>query len=690
MIRVLCSIIIFCTVSLSGQSITMDTVYRYQHSLLNIQGYLTDNLDTPVTRTLEMIFSIYTASSGGSLLWSEDHRAEDVTNGIFRTTLGAITPIPDTVFANGTSRWLQVQVEATAMSPRTRFTAAPYAFHAVNVDTALYSYNVASDGDWVRGAPDSVLFTVRRWGLSRGGSGNMLWGTQQKTHVNFGVACTTGVDSVNYTYDVIGGGYRNCAGGYGSFSTIAGGGYNRVIGGYAAIGGGFSNRIYDYWSTICGGYSNTINNRGGGILAGYGNIAGATVLDTAAVVAGGYLNSAFGKYSFVGGGLRNTSSGDYSAVAGGMDNAASADYSTVCGGDSNLAAGIHSVVGGGQLDTAYAVWGGVLGGQGNVGGNDAIDTCAFIAGGKDNSAWNKYTFVGGGSGNYAISMYTTIIGGLDNQASNSYAVVGGGLYNRATGPYSVVVGGDSNLASASYSAIGGGRRNQATGAYSVVAGGDHCLSAGNYAFTACSLSMISTSYSNSVALNGQVATSSNQTRVGILAKAGGTFTIDHPLDPDNKILNHYFVESPEMVLIYQGEAAIGSNGRVEVALPDYFDALTRNPMISLTGIGGSDVYIVENVTNNRFVIGGTPGIEVDWMVTAERKDQSSEITRVLLPVEQRKEGNMIGHSLDDDFLAATRIQLEEMGKADGFNFRTDAGRKKYEMTKKALEMNEKQ
>ena len=689
MIRALCSIIIFCTVILSGQSMTLETVYRYQHSLLNLQGYLTDDLDTPVTRTLEMIFSIYTASSGGSLLWSEDHRAEVVTNGIFRTTLGTITPIPGSVFANGTSRWLQVQVESDVMSPRTRFVAAPYAFHAVNVDTALYSYNVASDGDWVRGVPDSVLFTVRRWGLSRGGSSNMLWGTQQKTHVNFGFACTTGVDSVNYTYDVIGGGYRNCAGAYGSFSTIAGGSYNRVIGGYSTVGGGYGNRIYDYWSTICGGYSNTINCRGGGILAGYGNIAGATVLDTAAVVVGGYLNSALGKYSFVGGGLRNTSSGDYSAVVGGMDNIASADYSTVCGGDSNLAAGIHSVVGGGRGDTAYAVWGGVLSGQGNVGGNDAIDTCAFVGGGMDNRAWAKYAFIGGGSGNWTTAMYAAIIGGQNNQASNSYATVGGGLYNRATAVYSVIVGGDTNSATASYSAIGGGRRNQATGAYSVVAGGDHCVSSGSYAFTACSLSMISASYSNSVALNGQIASSSNQTRVGILTKAGGTFTIDHPLDPDNKILNHYFVESPEMVLIYQGEAAIGSNGQAEVALPDYFDALTRNPMISLTGIGGSNVYIVENVSKNRFVIGGTPGIAVDWMVTAERKDQSSEITRILLPVEQTKQGDMIGHSLDDDFLAATRMQLEEMGKADGFKFRTVAGQKKFEVTKKALEMEKK-
>lgn len=684
MIRNIMLAAILCSVIAVGQSINADTVYRNLPGLLTYQGYLTDDRDIPITHILTMVFSIHTASSGGSLLWSESHPAEDVTNGIFRTTLGAVTPIPVSVFSGGIDRWVQVQIDGNIMIPRTRLVAAPYVFHAVNVDSTQYSYNTASDGDWVRGTPDSVLFTTRECGLSRGGSSNMLWGTQQKTHVNFGVACTTGVSSVNYSYAMIAGGFRNTAGYAGSYATVVGGAYNNADGGYTMIGGGYSNDIPEYWGTIVGGYANAVNSRGGGILSGYGNLAGATALDTAAVVLGGYMNSALGKYSFIGGGQYNTASGDYSFVGGGLRNNAAAPYSAICGGDSNLTTGSHSVIGGGAGDTVNALWGGILGGRRNFAGNSSIDTCALIGGGMDNNALAKYSFIGGGSANSASGIYSTIIGGQSNQAGYSYSTIGGGFSNRANGQYAVVVGGDSNFATASYSAIGGGHLNQATAAWSVVAGGDWCLSAGTYGFTACSLSRINTTYSNSAVLNGQVATASNQTRVGILTKAGGTFTIDHPLDPDNKILNHYFVESPEMVLIYQGETKIGPDGLVEVVLPDYFDALTRNPMISLTGIGGPDVYIVKNVENNRFVIGGTPGIEVDWMVTAERKDQSSEIIRLLLPVEQTKEGERRGHSLDDDFLAATRLQLEEMGKADGFNFRTDEGRKKYEATKRSL------
>jgi len=33
---------------------------------------------------------------------------------------------------------------------------------------------------------------------------------------------------------------------------------------------------------------------------------------------------------------------------------------------------------------------------------------------------------------------------------------------------------------------------------------------------------------------------------GSLSKGGGSFKIDHPLDPENKYLYHSFVESPDM------------------------------------------------------------------------------------------------------------------------------------------------
>src|SRR5919112_42153 len=44
----------------------------------------------------------------------------------------------------------------------------------------------------------------------------------------------------------------------------------------------------------------------------------------------------------------------------------------------------------------------------------------------------------------------------------------------------------------------------------------------------------------------------NVTIAGNLEKAGGSFKIDHPLDPTNKYLCHSFVESPDMKNVYDG------------------------------------------------------------------------------------------------------------------------------------------
>jgi hypothetical protein len=233
--------------------------------------------------------------------------------------------------------------------------------------------------------------------------------------------------------------------------------------------------------------------------------------------------------------------------------------------------------------------------------------------------------------------------------------------------------------------VGGGNFNTATASYATVCGGYNNHSYAEYSFTACNSSTVSAEYPNSAAFNGQFATASGETRVGILSKASGTFTIDHPTDPLNRILNHYFVESPEMINVYRGVVHLDTDGRAEVELPDYFDSLNRTPMVHLTGVGTYEVFIEENVQENRFVIGGKPGTEVHWIVTGDRKDPSAEITRILMPVEQLKEGDLAGHSLDDDLLAATMTQLERMGEAGRFDFRTQAGREKYERAIRALE-----
>src|SRR5262249_19043693 len=72
---------------------------------------------------------------------------------------------------------------------------------------------------------------------------------------------------------------------------------------------------------------------------------------------------------------------------------------------------------------------------------------------------------------------------------------------------------------------------------------------------------------------------------GTLSKGAGTFKIDHPLDPENKYLYHSFVESPDMMNIYNGNLTTDENGDAVVALPDYFEALNKDFRYQLTVIG---------------------------------------------------------------------------------------------------------
>ena len=56
---------------------------------------------------------------------------------------------------------------------------------------------------------------------------------------------------------------------------------------------------------------------------------------------------------------------------------------------------------------------------------------------------------------------------------------------------------------------------------------------------------------------------------GNLSKGSGTFKIDDPIDPANKYLSHSFVESPDMMNIYNGVVVLDSKGEASVKLPDY-------------------------------------------------------------------------------------------------------------------------
>ncbi len=120
--------------------------------------------------------------------------------------------------------------------------------------------------------------------------------------------------------------------------------------------------------------------------------------------------------------------------------------------------------------------------------------------------------------------------------------------------------------------------------------------------------------------------------LGTLSKSGGSFKIDHPLDPENKYLSHSFVESPDMMNIYNGNIVTDRDGKAVVELPDWFEALNKDFRYQLTVVGTfAQAIVAEKVKGNRFVIQtNAPGVEVSWQVTGIRHDSWANKNRILV------------------------------------------------------------
>lgn len=130
---------------------------------------------------------------------------------------------------------------------------------------------------------------------------------------------------------------------------------------------------------------------------------------------------------------------------------------------------------------------------------------------------------------------------------------------------------------------------------------------------------------------------------GELKKMSGSFVIDHPLDPANKLLSHSFVESPDMKNLYDGVVTLDMKGEATVHLPDWFEALNKDFRYQLTCIGGwAQVYISQEIKNNTFKIaGGKPGMKVSWMVTGTRHDPWANEHRIQVEKNKQQKGTYL-------------------------------------------------
>ncbi len=293
--------------------------------------------------------------------------------------------------------------------------------------------------------------------------------------------------------------------------------------------------------------------------------------------------------------------------------------------------------------------------------------------------------------NYGVGMQGTGYNGVNNQQANSIFGVGNqdlGVYGSANtaGVMGASVGGIGVVGynkNASFAATTGiGNTYGVYGNAQTVGGASApTVRYGVYGFA----SGATTNYAGYFSGNVQIT--------GSIAKGSGTFKIDHPQDPENKYLYHSFVESPDMMNVYNGNTTTDANGYATVALPAYFESLNKDFRYQLTVIGSfAQAMVSEKVNGNQFKIQtNQPNVEVSWQVTGIRDDKYAQAHRVVAEVEKEPEfkgkylhaaewGQPASKSIDSVTLPKERSEARKSAQA------TDAQQASPKATKAANNM----
>jgi hypothetical protein len=571
-----------------------------------------------------MTFRIYSQESGGSALWTEAQTLA-VSGGVYNATLGSVTALN---LSFDVQYWLGVQLSGESeMTPRVRLTSAPYAYRAVVAEglaggtagdiTAVYANDgltggaTSGDAPLSVGAGTGIQVSADAVALAPSYADGSAYDAR---FVNEGQANSVTADMV--TPNIVGAldGVANDGGNIdliaGPNITITPDDANNQItisasGGGGGIGGsGATNYIPKF--------------------TGATTIGNSLVYDTGARIGIGTASPTARLTVAAGGGddarveLKGTSQ---PCLAVDRTNpAGEGDIFFSTGGYANWL--LRD-----KADGAFAISRGAYGQPIDVLEMSAVTT-------KVKATAPDYASYAAFSSEYTGGGQTDIIAVKGTSAPADYYGIGGQFRGGYVGVHGIVEpNGNFSYYGAQGQVNGGGGTNYGLLGTASGAGTNYGLYAQAYSGT--------TNYAGY--FNGNVQVSGNLT-------VGGTksFRIDHPLDPANRYLNHFAIESDEVMNSYSGNVVLDAAGEVWVELAEWFATINRDPRYQLTCIGGqAPVYIAQEITGNRFKIaGGTPGLKVSWQVTALRHDPTLE--RLRLPVEQEKPGPERGKYVDPE------------------------------------------
>jgi len=339
-----------------------------------------------------------------------------------------------------------------------------------------------------------------------------------------------------------------------------------------------------------------------------------------------------GTASGTGTGVRGVNSGS-SGRAGHFQNTSSANNSAVLEASTSGSVGnavVATAIGGSGVSSTSSTGSGLSGtstsGSGvngtSTSGNGVTATSTSgsgVNGTSTNGRAGVFAITNSGNASNALEATTAGAGSAISATSTSgFGIVG-------NGPAKAGVVGTTSSSFSYFSSSG--LAGYASGGFGVSG-----LSSSGYAVLGYSLGTALAGY-----FIGNVTVQGDLNITGNISKGGGSFKIDHPLDPANKYLYHSFVESPDMMNIYNGNVVLDAHGSAEIVLPDWFETLNRDFRYQLTAVGapGPNLFVAEKIQGNHFrIAGGAPGMEVSWQVTGIRHDPYAEAHRIQVEVQK--------------------------------------------------------
>lgn len=577
------------------------TVHPAAPNLINYQGRLTNSAGQSVADgSYSVNFTIYDDPTGGVPQWGET-QSVTTSNGLFTVRLGSVVFFGADLF-NDTALYLAIKVGVDPeISPRTRLTAVPYALSsgdgwshegatvhlttntdAVGIGTStpirlLHVSGSASDLFVSRiesSHPDATVTEVAN------SSSGAVWESAVAGANGIGFWGIQPGDHYIYKQGNFFPSMVFTSGQKVGIGTAAPAGVLDVVGVFDTIVGYFRSETNTNFATAIKGHYTGVNPNGIGVV-GYS-------LPSAGQGTGGYF---WGGYSGITAVAAAGGSGDSYGVLAQAD-----------GPSTGSKHGLHASAGGsGKNYAAYL--------QGYGGTDTSFGAYAEAYGNNARGLMGVAKL-----GNYMAGVH----GRADGQTC-----AGGYFRSNNVGVWSF------GYASGEFSTVYGGSFNAFTTAGNI-SYGVYANASGLGPNVAIKARAIGGSLNHAGEFEGDVLIT------GTLSKTAGSFKIDHPVDPANKYLQHSFVESPDMMNVYNGNVVLDADGMATIALPSYFDALNSDFRYQLTCIGGfAPVYISREISGNEFAIaGGSPGLKVSWMVTGVRKDPYAMVHRIQVELDK--------------------------------------------------------